>query len=67
MQLPDVLLDGPVMVSLQVQVIPVLPEDLRQPVTVQVLALSQVNSHHKQVLLKQHLKRKQQGCDNLAT
>lgn len=57
MYLPNVLLDGTVMVSLKVKVITVLSEDLRQPVTVQVLALGQVYSHHKQVLLKQHLKK----------
>lgn len=45
------------MVSFKVEMIAVLPEDLRQPVTVQVLALSQVYGHHKQVLFKQHLKR----------
>lgn len=45
------------MVSLQVKVIAVLPEDLRKPVTVQVLALGQVYRHDKQVLLKQHLRK----------
>ena len=58
MWLPYVLLDGPVVVPLEVEVVSVLPEDLRQPVTVQVLALSQVYSHHKQVLLEKHLKQK---------
>lgn len=63
MSLPNVLLDGAIMISLQVKVITVLSEDLRQSVTVQVLALSQVYRHHKQVLLKQHLKKKKQGDD----
>lgn len=45
------------MVSLKVKVVTVLSEDLRQPITVQVLTLSQVYSHHKKVFLKQHLKK----------
>lgn len=57
MQLPNVLLDGTIMVSLKVEMITILSEDLRQSVTVQVLAFSQVYGHYKQVLLKQHLKR----------
>ena len=58
MWLPYVLLDGPVVVSLEVEVVSVLSEDLGQAVTVQVLALSQVYGHHKQVLLEKHLKQK---------
>lgn len=64
-RLPNILLDSTVVVSLKVEVITILSEDFWQPVTVQVLALSQVYCHHKQVLLKQHLKR--QGGDNHAT
>lgn len=60
-QLPNILLNGSIMVSLQVEVVTVLPEDLRQPVAVQVLALSQVDGHHKQILLKQHLERQNSG------
>lgn len=51
-QLPDVLLDGAVVVSFQVQVVTVMPEDLGQSIAVQMLALGQVDGHHKQVLLK---------------
>lgn len=47
LSLPNVLLDGPIMVSLKVKMITILSEDLRQPITVQVLTLSQVYSHHK--------------------
>lgn len=65
MYLPNVLLDGTVMVSLKVKVITVLSEDLRQPVTVQVLALGQVYSHHKQILLKQHLKKQDLFIDRI--
>lgn len=57
MSSPNVLLDGSVVVPLQVKVIAVLSEDFREPITVQVLALCQVYGHHKQVLLKQHLEK----------
>lgn len=43
------------MVALAVEMVPILHEDLGQSVTVQVLALGQVNCHLKKVLLKQHL------------
>lgn len=45
------------MVSLKVQVVTILSEDLWQSIAVQMVALSEVYGHHKQVLLKQHLKR----------
>lgn len=51
-QLPNVLLDGTIMVSFQVEVVTIMPEDLRQSVTIQMLTLGQVYGHHKQVLLK---------------
>lgn len=51
-QLPNVLLDGPIMVSFQVKVVTIVPEDLRQSIAVQMLTLCQVYSHYKQVLLK---------------
>lgn len=51
-RLPDILLDGPIVVSFQVQVVTVVPEDLRQSIAVQMLTLGQVYCHHKQVLLK---------------
>lgn len=68
LKLPNVLLDGTIMVSLKVKMITILSEDLRQPIAVQMLALSQVYSHHKQVFLKQHLKKKpnKQGGDTAA-
>lgn len=52
MQLPNVLLDCTIMVSFQVKVVTIMPEDLRQAIAVQMLTLSQVYGHHKQVLLK---------------
>lgn len=33
------------MVALAVEMVPILHEDLRQPVTVQMLALGQINRH----------------------
>lgn len=51
-QLPNVLLYCTIMVSFQVKVVTIMPEDLRQSIAVQMLTLSQVYGHHKQVFLK---------------
>lgn len=54
--LPDILVNGTVMIPFVVKVVTILAEDLGQPVAIQVVALGQVNGHFKQVLLEQHLK-----------
>lgn len=43
------------MIPFDVEMVSILSEYLRQTVIVQMLTFSQVNGHHKQVLLKQHL------------
>lgn len=43
------------MVSFNVEMVSILPEDFRQAIIVQVLTLGKVNGHHKKVLLEQHL------------
>lgn len=43
----DILLHSPIMVALAVEMVSILHEDLSQPITVQMLTLSQINCHLK--------------------